>query len=211
MDEKLMAIMGSSSLPPTRGHIDLIGGLRRDRRFKRILWCIAGPRPEDKPMMPDYNPIHLENMGHLAIPRNWYITGPEVGVVSQAAYNEVDTRAWLLFQRMEALYPTANLVDVIGSDYLRKAPDNRLLLEHWEKWDTELLNRRFFIVPRSGYPQPGEVVLPPNCEWLNIYPRNVSSSRVRQMIAEGNPLWETLVPPLVAAYIKAYRLFGYHE
>lgn len=39
----------------------------------------------------------------------------------------------------------------------------------------------------------------------------VSSSEIRRMIVEGNPMWKNLVPKVVEAYIKAYGLYGCKE
>jgi nicotinic acid mononucleotide adenylyltransferase len=207
--KKFTVIAGSSAYPPTNGHVALINGLRNSGIAERIFWFVSGARTEDKATLSE--PIHREAMAHLSIPQEWSVEGCLVNIVSLPAYRDEDVRTWQLFQLMEQWLPNDNLVFATGSDWVALGQDRRPKIEHWHLWETELIHRQFLIIPREGYPQPGQVTLPHNCRWLNIYPPEVSSTMVRELIAAGADWWEEYVPPLVGQYIKANYLFGYHR
>lgn len=85
---------------------------------------------------------------------------------------------------------------VIGADQLADFPT-------WKEPDRVLELARLAVAARPGYASPLEsrrVVV------FELEPHEVSSTGVRRRVAAGEPI-DALVPPDVAAYVAAHRLY----
>lgn len=91
-----------------------------------------------------------------------------------------------LMRRVYAKYPQAAFYFIIGSDNLAN-------LSAWHDYPWLRQNVRFLIIPRPGYPLQERLLKRIRRKTLKMEPCELSSTRIRQLIAGGKPI-SGLVP-----------------
>lgn len=97
-------------------------------------------------------------------------------------------------------HPNDDFTLIVGAD-------NILAFDRWK--DPEELLRRFgvLVYPRPGYDLDPHR-LPPGSRLAEGCPQtDISSTEIRQLLSRGDPAASAFLPPAVAAYIAAHRLY----
>lgn len=203
-----IVVGGSSANPPHLGHRMLIQRLLGLGRFSQVIWILCGKRL-DKTI--DVEPDHRVAMTNLTIPPSWTMRDKTLlRVIFRDVYAENrPTVEWLA--RLSRENPGAEVAWFTGADSV--APQDRYggeceIRKTWAAGEILMKERRFYIVPREGYPNPRSLILPPQFEVLDISVPEMSSSDIRQRIGSGKP-FEHFVTAGVANYVKRFGLYGW--
>lgn len=178
-----------------------------------MLWFPSGARA-DKPEL--ISPEHRVRMTELAFPDAWRKAQPtEFRIDLREAYRESIPTVDLLRQ-LKNESPDAEIIFATGVDVLVPRPEYRGkcdVLHYWEEGESLMNDWTFAVLPRAGYLHPEllqkEGKIPPHffiIDRPNSSTARISSTAVRERIARGE-LFDELVRPEVAAYIRTHRLY----
>ncbi len=101
-----------------------------------------------------------------------------------------------LIRRLRQKLPSAELLWVIGSDNLSSLP-------RWHDFSWLRANVRFLVIPRPGYPLEDSLLRKIRRKVLRIDPSPVSSTLVRQRLAQGLSISE-LVPRAIEEKVREF-------
>ena len=178
-----------------------------------------------------FNPLHN---GHIAIARSvleqrladevWILVTPcnpwkkdqdlpddrlRYEMVAQAVKDMEGIHASDYEFKLDKPSYTANTLRHISADYpdrkfiLTIGADNWVKFNEWREYDFILANYPIIVYPRKGYPIEN---LPQNITLLDCPLMDISSTQIRQMVKEGNPIDKT-VPASVARTIQEKKLY----
>ncbi|MBR4792779.1 MAG: nicotinate-nucleotide adenylyltransferase [Bacteroidaceae bacterium] len=178
-----------------------------------------------------FNPLHN---GHIAIARSvleqgladevWMLVTPcnpwkkdqdlpddrlRYEMVAQAVKDMEGIHASDYEFKLDKPSYTANTLRHISADYpdrkfiLTIGADNWVKFNEWREYDFILANYPIIVYPRKGYPIEN---LPQNITLLDCPLMDISSTQIRQMVKEGNPIDKT-VPASVARTIQEKKLY----
>lgn len=200
-----IAIGGSAANPPHLGHRKLIDGLLKSGAFDTVIWIPSGDR-DDK----EYHVSQDDRvaMTQLTFPSIWLIGKPQFRTRFNDVYN-ANTPTIEVIEEFERKFPEDQIVWFTGADsvFPREDLDGKCDLETWDRGE-ELMQKRFCIIPRPGYPDPRLLCLPNQFEVVDVEQLGINSSDVRSLIRKGLA-FEGLVTYEVAEYIKQNKLYGY--
>jgi nicotinic acid mononucleotide adenylyltransferase len=203
-----IAFAGSATNPSHLGHALLLRIVLFLGWYDLVIWHPSG--------FSDYKPnllagIHRQQMAHLAFPQNW-IFQPQPGqaklLLDLSATMTEDVPTALRFLMLHQQYPGAEITFITGSDSITPGEDGSLPILNWH-YPEILLQEKILVIPRSGFalPQDG-IQLPSSISWLDRKAMpDVRSSRIREMIARGDPTWKRLVNSKVRKYIELHNLY----
>lgn len=97
---------------------------------------------------------------------------------------------------LSASYPGREFILTIGAD-------NWVKFDAWREYDFILRNYSIIVYPRQDY---APSTLPAGVTLLNCPLVNISSTRIRQLVRQGQPI-DNLVPRSVAAIIQQNNLY----
>ena len=101
-------------------------------------------------------------------------------------------------------HPRSELVLIVGSDQLG-------IFTEWKEWRRILELAVIAVIERPGHSlTEGPEELLENMVTISIEPQSLSSTQVREWIAEGIDIRQ-LVPEPVVRYIQEYGLYGYPQ
>lgn len=206
-----LAFGGSATDPPHYGHLAMLSAIRR-MGFDLVIWFPSG-FSHFKPRLT--LAAHRVQMTIVAIPAKWLYAPRRYAKLElnfSAVYGE-DISTIERFEELTDRYPDSEITFFTGSDCVTPAENGNLPILMWNE-AAQLLDRNILILPRPGYAQPGQVVLPAPLKWswakLPKENSGIASSDIRNRIATGSS-WEHLVPPSVARYIKLNQLYGSNQ
>jgi len=208
-----IAVGGSAANPPHLGHLSVLRALLESRRFAKVIWIPSGSRADKKEMIDANHRIAMTNRLIQALEE---ILSPEI--ISTLDVRDDDARGentptidWI--RRLEQEFPDAKIIWYTGADSV--VPQDRFdgkceIEARWRDGKTLMEKYAFLIIPRESYPDPKTLNLPSQFEvmpYIDI--QDISGSEIRRLIAQNDPRFETLVPQLVADYIKENHLYGW--
>ena len=183
-------IFGGSFDPVHNGHIALASEVCR-RGLASEVWFMVSP----------LNP-HKE--GNNITPEDVRLQMTRLALEGNPAFAACDfefsmPRPSYTVKTLEALsvaYPEREFILLIGADNWEK-------FHKWYMWETILANYRIIVYPRGNEQQPA---LPQGVEWLASELYDISSTRIREIVASDADI-QGLVTPTVADYIKKNKLY----
>lgn len=166
--KRYTAIIGGSFDPIHNGHLYLAARLSADPEIETVALMPVGNHhfKKDTTILPFEQRLQLIQK----------VLQPGVEVWLDDAAGSGYTAD--LMCRLQAKYPEKHFAFVIGSD-------NLATLHHWYDFEWLKANVTFLIVPRVGYELQGLDELGINYLIKDIRPPEVSSSSIRQKIAQG--------------------------
>jgi nicotinate-nucleotide adenylyltransferase len=199
-----IGILGGTFNPPHIGHVALARHARSELGLERVLLMPAYIAPNKPSVAEDPGPEHRLAMCRLAVAEESGLEASALEIERGGTSYTVDT-----VQSIHDAHPDAELTLIVGADTARTLPGwrepARLLgmvgLAVAERDELEAKDVREAFSP----PLPG-LASPPRITLLRMARVAVSSSRVRELIAAGEPVSE-LVGERVAGYISKHGLY----
>lgn len=196
-----IAVFGLSGNPPQRGHAAIIQSLIDLPWIDHVLVIPCGGRPTKRHLVAPEHRLAMTRLmcDELAFPERITVSDKDVHLPRYTPTVELADRL-----RADAPQPTYWLV--IGTDLLAPlSPDDpRCEIEaSWVDGERLLAEYSFLVVRRPGFNK--KLRLPERHEFIDLESPE-SSTLVRLLAAEGKS-FDHLVPPAVATYIKAHRLY----
>jgi nicotinate (nicotinamide) nucleotide adenylyltransferase len=228
INPKRIIIGGSSANPPHLDHLSLLEDIFHSRLdFDLMIWIPCGERPNKHFSVCPQCQAGSDEYCQMCSNHRIAMTEMTVGKFRQHPslpyfsiwYDDVfgtntPTIVWL--QRLVQTYPNSEITWVTGSDSV--VPQERFggkneIQQEWKDgenlWQCQRWN--WLVYQRPGYSFNSHA-LPSNvqvAEFANN--QRISSSDIRNLIASGRCIWDRMVIPEVAKYIKQWKLYGYRE
>ncbi len=191
-----IGVYGGAFDPPHSGHIFIAGGVREELALDRVLFIPYTTGPH-RPAGPIVSSEHRLEMLRLCLGETpgFMIDDREVrrGGVSFM----IDT-----LQSLRSDHPDSDLVLIVGSDQIG-------IFTEWKEWRTILELAVVAVIERPGHSlTDGPEELLESMVTISLPPQSLSSTQVRERIAEGTDIRQ-LVPEPVVRYIQKHGLYGY--
>ena len=194
-----LGILGGTFNPPHDGHLSAARHAYDELDLGRVLF-VPVHIPPHKSAEDDPGPEHRMQMCRLAIDGDHRLLVSGLEVQRAGPSYTVDT-----LRAIHASDPGVELTFIVGADMARTLPA-------WREPEQVLSLARLAVAEREGAAQReirdvlaalsgDERVL-----FLDMAPIDVSSSMVRERVAEGEPI-DDLVPAAVAEYIELHGLY----
>ncbi len=197
-----IGLFGGSFDPIHRGHIEPVREARRALGLDRVIY-LPTARPPHKPGRILAPPLARYAMVELAL------LGEE-GLYASPHELTLDRPAFTIetLEHFRGEMPGAEIFLLIGGDSLAD-------LHHWVRWREIPRAARLAVLARPGWDLDA-VALDPEVAALARTDRvlllhqpavDVSSTRLRELLAAGLPLPPGAVPDLVVRYLQKYALY----
>ncbi len=166
--------------------------------LNRVLVVVAGhpPHKEGKEITPFHHRVAMSRLGVEGLPRTEVL---EIEGRKDGPSYTIDTLA-----KLQRMYPPGSTFHLlIGGDSFQDFP-------LWKDWEGILDRATLLVAARPG----ADTEAPPEFEgrnvpvrWLDLEPKDVSSTEIRRRVAAGESLSD-LVSPAIEAYIRDHALYG---
>ncbi len=191
-----LGILGGTFNPPHRGHLALARHAKAELGLERVL-LMPGRSPH-KLSEVDPGPSDRLEMCRLAL------TGGGVGVCALEIERGGPSYTVDTLKAIHKSYPEAELTFIVGADMARTLPE-------WHEPEALLELASLAVAGREDAGRKDVLralsALQARVSFLDMPVCEVSSSMVRERVAEGKPVDE-LVGPAVARYIAKHGLYG---
>lgn len=197
-----IGLFGGSFDPIHRGHIEPVREARRELGLDRVIY-LPTARPPHKPgrsLAPAHARYAMVELALLA----------EEGLYASAHELTLDRPAFTVdtLEHFRTVMPEAELFLLIGGDSLAD-------LHHWVRWREIAEAARLVVLARPGWdldavsldPEVAALARTDRVLLLRQPPVDVSSTRLRELLAAGLPLPLGAVPDLVVRYLQKYSLY----
>ncbi|HEX4966740.1 MAG TPA: nicotinate (nicotinamide) nucleotide adenylyltransferase [Thermoanaerobaculia bacterium] len=197
-----IGLFGGSFDPIHRGHVEPVREARRLLGLERVIY-LPTAKPPHKPrraLAPAHARFAMVELALLA----------EEGLFASAYELTPDRPAYTVetLAHFRREMPEAELHLLIGGDSFVE-------FHHWVRWPEIAAAARLVVLARPGWDlesqalDPGVAALArtDRVVILRQPPVDVSSTRLREMLAAGLPLPQGAVPELVVRYVQKYDLY----
>jgi nicotinate-nucleotide adenylyltransferase len=197
-----IGLFGGSFDPIHRGHLEPVRVARRELGLDRVIY-LPTARPPHKPgraLAPAHARYAMVELALLS----------EEGLYASAHELTLDRPAFTVetLEHFRGEMPEAELSLLIGADSLAD-------LHHWVRWREIAASARLVVLARPGWdldaasldPEVAELAGTDRVLLLRQPPVDVSSTRLRELLAAGLPLPAGAVPELVVRYLHKYSLY----
>ena len=187
-----IGIFGGSFNPIHKGHVALARQLLRRARLDEV-WFLVSPQNPLKPQSSLLDDNMRLEMARLALKDE-----PCLVASDYEFHMPRPSYTWNTLQHLSQDYPQHRFTLLIGAD-------NWQLFGQWRNSCEIIENYPIVIYPRDGYPI-DEASLPPNVRLVNTRLYNMSSTLIRQLIADGRGVRRYLHPDVIS-YIESNHLY----
>jgi nicotinate-nucleotide adenylyltransferase len=198
-----LGVLGGTFNPPHLGHLAVACRALAQLDLEQVV-LMPSHTPPHKPSGDDPGPLHRLRMCRLAVEdRRCAGLGVCALEIERAGPSYTVDTLLTLHARADASHPAPRLTLILGSDMARTLP-------RWRRAD-ELVELADIAVAERPADRREEVVqalasLHPRLAFLEMPTIDISSSLVRERVAQGEPVAE-LVGSAVADYIAEHRLY----
>jgi nicotinate-nucleotide adenylyltransferase len=193
-----LGILGGTFNPPHCGHLVLARHAKAELGLERVLLMPAGRSPH-KLSEVDPGPSDRLEMCRLAVAGSEGVGVCALEIERRGPSYTVDT-----LKAIHKSYPEAELTFIVGADMARTLPE-------WREPQAVLELASLAVAGREDAGREDVLrtlsALQARVSFLDMPVCDVSSSMVRERVAEGKPVGE-LVGPTVARYIAKHGLYG---
>lgn len=187
-----IGIFGGSFNPIHKGHVALARQLLRKAKLDEV-WILVSPQNPLKPQSSLLDDNMRLEMARLALEDE-----PRLVASDYEFQLPRPSYTWNTLQHLSADYPQHRFTLIIGADNWR-------LFNQWRNSREIIGNYPVVIYPRDGYPV-DTATLPPTVRLVNTRLYNMSSTLVRQLIAEGKSVKRCLHPKVIS-FIESNHLY----
>ena len=178
-----IGIFGGSFNPIHKGHVALARQLLRRAQLDEV-WFLVSPQNPLKPQSSLLDDNMRLEMARLALKDEPHLVASDYEFhLPRPSYT------WNTLQHLSQDYPQHRFTLLIGAD-------NWQLFSRWRNSRDILANYSVVIYPRDGYPV-DETTLPPNVRLVKTRLYNMSSTLVRQLLAERKSVRRYLHPKVI--------------
>lgn len=178
-----IGIFGGSFNPIHKGHVALARQLLRRAQLDEV-WFLVSPQNPLKPQSSLLDDNMRLEMARLALKDEPCLVASDYEFqLPRPSYT------WNTLQHLSKDYPQHRFTLIIGAD-------NWQLFSRWRNSRDILANYSVVIYPRDGYPV-DETTLPPNVRLVKTRLYNMSSTLVRQLLAERKSVRRYLHPKVI--------------
>ena len=178
-----IGIFGGSFNPIHKGHVALARQLLRRAQLDEV-WFLVSPQNPLKPQSSLLDDNMRLEMALLALKDE-----PRLVASDYEFHLPRPSYTWNTLQHLSQDYPQHRFTLLIGAD-------NWQLFSRWRNSRDILANYSVVIYPRDGYPV-DETTLPPNVRLVKTRLYNMSSTLVRQLLAERKSVRRYLHPKVI--------------
>ena len=187
-----IGIFGGSFNPIHKGHVALARQLLRRAQLDEV-WFLVSPQNPLKPQSSLLDDNMRLEMARLALKDEPCLVASDYEFhLPRPSYT------WNTLQHLSHDYPQHRFTLIIGAD-------NWHVFSQWRNSSDIIANYPIVIYPRDGYPI-DETSLPPNVRLVNTRLYNMSSTLIRQLIADGRGVRRYLHPDVIS-YIESNHLY----
>ena len=188
-----IAIYSGSFNPIHLGHTALAGFLTENNLVDEVWFVVSpcNPLKEQKDLLDEY--LRLD-MLMLAIQGNPRFKASDIEFTMPIPSYSIDT-----LNKLKEDYPEHSFKLIIGSD-------NALVFDQWKNYSELLENFEILVYPRRGYDFEEVRLLYPQMKLLDTPYYDISSTEIRQLLAENKNV-SSLLHPAVLAFIQENNLF----
>ena len=187
-----IGIFGGSFNPIHKGHVALARQLLQRAQLDEV-WFLVSPQNPLKPQSSLLDDNMRLEMARLALKDEPHLVASDYEFhLPRPSYT------WNTLQHLSQDYPQHHFTLLIGAD-------NWQLFGQWLNSREIIENYPIVIYPRDGYPI-DEASLPPNVRLVNTRLYNMSSTLIRQLIADGRGVRRYLHPDVIS-YIESNHLY----
>jgi nicotinate-nucleotide adenylyltransferase len=191
-----LGVYGGAFDPPHAGHLTIAEGVLKACELDRILFIPYTTGPH-RPAGPVASTDHRLEMLRLCLAGRPAFEPDDREIRRGGTSYMIDTLRSLLAEQ-----PEATLYLIVGSDQLK-------IFRDWREWRRILELAVVAVIERPGHAlSDGPEELRDRMVTVPIPPQTLSSTRVRELIAEGGDI-RPLVPGSVLRYIQEHGLYGY--
>lgn len=210
---KKIAIYGGTFDPVHRGHLDVATGVVREFGLDELMFVPAFHAPHKRRSEPT-SAFHRFAMLCEAS------DSIEKTRVSTLEVEQPETPFTIeTIGRIKELHPDDRIFKVIGADSWEE-------ITTWRRWEDVLSEVDIIVVTRPGYEictdhvtdsirdrivdlrdDENRITEKRSVYFTDAAYTDLSATRIRKMIREGDQLWRELLHPDVAAHIEKYRLY----
>jgi nicotinate-nucleotide adenylyltransferase len=184
---KTIALLGGSFNPPHVAH-QLVALYVLETHAVDALWFVPTfQHAFGKALAPYPARVEMCELAAAPLGARAVVSRAEDGLAARPGF--VASRTLDLIEHLEAAHAGAQFRLVIGADILGET-------DQWHRWDEICRRAPPIVVSRPGYPGGTGVAI------------DVSSTRVRQLLAARDPAVSALVPASVLRYIGAHGLYS---
>jgi nicotinate-nucleotide adenylyltransferase len=197
-----LGLFGGSFDPIHRGHIAPVQAARRALGLERVIYLPTAlpphkPRRALAPALARYAMVELALLAEDGL----FVSGHEL-TLGRPAYT-VET-----LEHFRATSPEADLHLLIGGDSFAE-------LDRWLRWRDIAALARLVVLARPGWDLRQEELAPDlaalaasgRVHFLRQPPVEVSSTRLRELLARGEPVPDGAMPELVVHFVHKYALY----
>lgn len=188
-----IGIFGGSFNPIHKGHVSLARQLLRKVALDEV-WLLVSPQNPLKPQSSLLDDNMRLEMARLALAEE-----PDIKASDYEFHLPRPSYTWNTLQHLSQDYPQHRFTLIIGAD-------NWHVFSQWRNSSDIIANYPIVIYPRDGYPVDA-ALLPSSVRLVNTRLYNMSSTLVRQLIAEGRGVRRYLHPEVIS-YIQANHLYN---
>ena len=190
--EKIKTVIFGGSFDPIHiGHISLAAEVVKTGLANEVWFMVSPQNPHKEQCNLSDENVRLK-MVDLAIAENGHFKASDFEFgLPRPSYTITTLTA------LEESFPDREFILLVGADNWEK-------FDRWYKHDEILARYRIIVYPRDNSAVP--VVLPDGVTWLSAQLHDVSSTRVRELVANGCAV-TGLVAPAVEEYINKNNLY----
>ena len=180
------ALFGGSFNPPHAAH-QLVALYVLETCELDELWFVPTfAHPFHKPLVDYEHRVAMCELAAAPLGARARVSRAEADLAAQPGF--VSSRTYDLVEMLRARDPARRFHLVIGADILQETAK-------WHRWDDLCALAPPIVVGRPGYPHSQVAVA------------DISATRVRELIAAGDPAVSSLVPHAVLRYIAGHGLY----